>query len=82
MLKTKDGLDLFTQSWKAPDPKAILILTHRRGHLGDHRLSENSLCLCSQHCDRALIDSNRQRRKQHAEAERRGKRKQRETIQH
>jgi alpha-beta hydrolase superfamily lysophospholipase len=33
MLKTKDGLDLFTQSWKAPDPKAILILTHG---FGDH----------------------------------------------
>ena len=28
MLKTKDGLDLFTQSWTIPEPKAILILTH------------------------------------------------------
>ena len=28
MLKTKDGLDLFTQGWKIPDPKAVLVLTH------------------------------------------------------
>jgi alpha-beta hydrolase superfamily lysophospholipase len=28
MLRTKDGLDLFTQSWKVADPKSILILTH------------------------------------------------------
>ncbi|HKZ69629.1 MAG TPA: lysophospholipase [Anaerolineales bacterium] len=28
MPKTKDGLDLFTQSWKAANPKAIVVLTH------------------------------------------------------
>jgi alpha-beta hydrolase superfamily lysophospholipase len=28
MLKTKDGLDLFTQSWTVASPKAILVLTH------------------------------------------------------
>lgn len=28
MLKTQDGLDLFTPSWKVPDPRAILVLTH------------------------------------------------------
>jgi alpha-beta hydrolase superfamily lysophospholipase len=28
MLKTKDGLDLATYSWKVADPKAILVLTH------------------------------------------------------
>ncbi len=28
MLKTKDGLDLFIQSWKVADPKAIIVLTH------------------------------------------------------
>jgi alpha-beta hydrolase superfamily lysophospholipase len=41
MLKTQDGLDLYTQSWKVADPKAILVLTHgyndhsgRYGHVG------------------------------------------------
>lgn len=28
MLKTKDGLDLFTQSWKVPNPKALVVLHH------------------------------------------------------
>ncbi|MBI3241556.1 MAG: lysophospholipase [Chloroflexi bacterium] len=31
MLKTKDGINLFTQSWKATDPKAIVVLTHGFG---------------------------------------------------
>jgi alpha-beta hydrolase superfamily lysophospholipase len=41
MLKTKDGLDLFTQQWKTADPKAIVVLHHgfgehsgRYGHVG------------------------------------------------
>lgn len=28
MLKTKDGLDLFTQNWTVANPKACLVLTH------------------------------------------------------
>ncbi len=28
MLKTKDGLELFTRNWKVADPKAIIVLTH------------------------------------------------------
>lgn len=31
MLKTKDGLNLFTESWKVEAPKAILVLTHGFG---------------------------------------------------
>jgi len=28
MIKTSDGIELFTQSWKVQNPKAILVLTH------------------------------------------------------
>ncbi|MBI5347912.1 MAG: lysophospholipase [Chloroflexi bacterium] len=28
MIKTKDGIELFTQSWKVENPKAIIVLTH------------------------------------------------------
>lgn len=33
MLKTKDNVELFTQSWKTADPKAVVVLTHG---LGEH----------------------------------------------